>query len=114
TYNPFWPNSEILISELPMHSTVLPCRAFVNCMRLACCTWFDSRLNRLAVYVQQIQPSDPTEARRSRYAQYRGQVATLTFGLATVRGTVQSVREDNYCTPVRCLVPIAPKERRAG
>ena len=85
-------------------------------MRLRCCTdgLDSSSINRLAGYVQQIQTNDPTEARRSRYAQYRGQVATLTFGLATVRGTVQSVREDNSCTPVRWLVTIAPKERRAG
>ena len=75
--------------------------------------WLDSSsINRLAGYVQQIQTNDPTEARRSRYAQYRGQVATLTFGLATVRGMVQSVREDNSCTPVRWLVTIVPKERR--
>jgi len=94
-----------------MHSTVLPCRAFVNCMRLACCTWFDSSFNRLAGYVQQIQTSDPTEARRSRYAQYRGQVATLTFGVATVRGVVRSVKEDGSCTPVRWLVTIVSNER---
>ena len=56
--------------------------------------------------------NDPTEARRSRYAQYRGQVATLTFGLATVRGMVQSVKEDGSSSPVRWLVTIVPKERR--
>ena len=68
-------------------------------------------MNRLAGPVQQIQTNDPTEARRSRYAQYRGQVATLTFGLAT-SGVVQSVKEDNSCTPARWLVTIVPKERR--
>jgi hypothetical protein len=60
----------------------------------------------LADDVQQIETSDPIEARRSRYAQYRGQVATLTFGLATVRGTVRSVREDSSSVPVRWLVTI--------
>jgi hypothetical protein len=97
-----------------MHDTVLRCRTFVNCMRLLCCAYGldSSSMNGLAGYVQQIQTNDAAEARRSRYAQYRGQVATLTFGLATVRGMVQSVREDNSCTPVRWLVTIVPKERR--
>ncbi len=67
-------------------------------------------MNRSAGHVQQIQTSDPTEARRSRYAQYRGQVATLTFGPATVRGTVRSVKEDNSCTPVRWLVTIVSQK----
>jgi hypothetical protein len=61
--------------------------------------------------VQQIQTSDPVEARRSRYAQYRGQIATLTFGLATVRGRVQSVKEDDSSTPVRWLVTIDSHKR---
>jgi hypothetical protein len=62
--------------------------------------------------MQQIQTNDPTEARRSRYAQYRGQVATLTFGLATVRGMVRSVKEHGSCTPIRWVVTIVPQERR--
>jgi hypothetical protein len=62
--------------------------------------------------MQQIQTNDPTEARRSRYAQYRGQVATLTFGLATVRGMVRSVKEHGSGTPIRWVVTIVPQERR--
>ena len=61
--------------------------------------------------MQQIQTSDPVEARRSRYAQYRGQIATLTFGIETVRGRVQSVKEDDSSTPVRWLVTIASHKR---
>ncbi|UPK34079.1 hypothetical protein IVB18_38935 [Bradyrhizobium sp. 186] len=57
--------------------------------------------------MQQIETNDPTEARRCRYAQYRGQVATLTFGRATVRGMVRSVKEDSSCVPVRWLITIA-------
>jgi hypothetical protein len=52
------------------------------------------------------ETNDPTEARHSHYAQYRGQVATLTFGPATVRG-IRSVKEDSSCIPVRRLVTIA-------
>ena len=97
-----------------MHDSVLRCRAFVNCMRLARYTHChdSSFMNCLAGYVQQIQTNDRAEARRSRYAQYRGQVATLTFGLETVRGTVRSVKEDNSSSPVRWLVTIVSQERR--
>ena len=63
-------------------------------------------MNGLAGYVQQIETNDPTEARRSRYAQYRGQVVTLTFGSATVRGMVRSVKEDSSSIPVRWLVTV--------
>jgi|1186.fasta_scaffold119287_2 hypothetical protein len=67
-----------------------------------------SFMNGLAEHVQHIETNDPIEARRSRYAQYRGLVATLTFGRATVRGMVRSVKEDSSCTPVRWLITIAP------
>lgn len=56
--------------------------------------------------MQQIETYDPVEARRSRYAQYRGQVAKLTFGQSTVKGVVRSVREDSSSTPVRWLVTV--------
>jgi hypothetical protein len=61
---------------------------------------------RLADTMQQIETFDPVEARRSRYAQYRGQVAQLKFGQSTVKGVVQSVREDNSSTPVRWLITV--------
>ena len=64
-------------------------------------------MNRSAEHVHQIETNDPIEARRSRYAQYRGLVATLTFGRATVRGMVRSVKEDSSSTPVRWLITIA-------
>ncbi len=70
-------------------------------------------MSGLAGYVQQIETKDPIEARRSRYAQYRGLVATLTFGSATVRGMVQSVKQDSTCTPIRWLITIAPQQPRA-
>ncbi|QDW41399.1 hypothetical protein FFI89_032340 [Bradyrhizobium sp. KBS0727] len=59
--------------------------------------------------MQQIETYDPVEARRSRYAQYRGQVAKLTFGLSTVKGVVRSVREDSSSTPVRWLITVVPQ-----
>ena len=83
-------------------------RIFVNRMRLLFCTHGRDlcSMNGLAGYVHEIETNDPTEARRSRYAQYRGQVATLKFGPATVRGMVRSVKEDSSCIPVRWLVTI--------
>ena len=56
--------------------------------------------------MQQIETFDPVEARRSRYAQYRGQVAKLTFGQDPVKGVVRSVREDSSSTPVRWLITV--------
>jgi hypothetical protein len=61
---------------------------------------------RLANMMQQIETFDPVEARRSRYAQYRGQVAKLTFGQSIVKGVVRSVREDSSSTPVRWLITV--------
>ena len=68
-------------------------------------------MNGLAEHVQQIETksTNPIEARRSRYAQYRGQVATLTFGPATVKGVVRSVKEDKSSIPVRWLVTVVPQ-----
>ena len=61
---------------------------------------------RLADTMQQIETFDPVEARRSRNAQYRGQVTKLTFGLSTVKGMVRPVREDNSSKPVRWLITV--------
>lgn len=71
-------------------------------------------MNGLAGYVQQIETNDPIKARGSRYALYRGLVATLTFGCSTVRNMVRSVKEDNSCSPVRWLITIAPQKPRAN
>jgi hypothetical protein len=50
-------------------------------------------MNGLAGYVQQIETNDPIEAQRSRYAQYRGLVATLTFGCSTEQAWVDRLRK---------------------
>jgi hypothetical protein len=44
--------------------------------------------------MQTIETTDPIEARRARYAQYRGQKATLMLMGSTVTGVVRSVSED--------------------
>jgi hypothetical protein len=48
-----------------------------------------------------IEITDPKEARRCRYAQYRGEKATLMLNGLSVTGMVCSVREDNSNTPMR-------------
>jgi hypothetical protein len=48
--------------------------------------------------MQKIETTDPIEARRARYAQYRGQKATLMLMGSTVTGLVRSVNEDSSGT----------------
>jgi hypothetical protein len=47
-----------------------------------------------------IETTDPIEARRARYAQYRGYKATLTLMGLTVTGIVRSVNED-WSSPLK-------------
>jgi hypothetical protein len=56
--------------------------------------------------MQTIETTDPKEARRARYAQYRGQQATLTLMGSTVTGMVRSVIEDGSGTLKRWIVTV--------
>jgi hypothetical protein len=56
--------------------------------------------------MQTIETTDPIEARRARYAQYRGQKATLTLMGATVTGLVRSVNEDGSGLLRRWIVTV--------
>jgi hypothetical protein len=53
--------------------------------------------------------TDPVEARRCRYAQYRGEGATVMLRGVLVTGMVRSVREERSGTPVRWIVSVVPK-----
>jgi len=44
--------------------------------------------------MQTIETTNPLEARRARYAQYRGQKATLAIMGSTITGLVCAVKED--------------------
>jgi hypothetical protein len=57
--------------------------------------------------MQIIETTDPKEARRCRYAQYRRQKATLTLMGSTITGLVQSVMEDRSFSPTRWIVTVA-------
>jgi hypothetical protein len=57
-----------------------------------------------------IEITDPKEAQRCRYAQYRGEKATLMLNGLSVTGMVCSVREDNSSTPMRWIISVVPKQ----
>ena len=59
--------------------------------------------------MQTIEITDPLEARRCRYAQYRGERATLILNGLPVTGMVRSVKEDKSSTPTRWTVTVVPK-----
>jgi hypothetical protein len=56
-----------------------------------------------------IETTDPIEARRARYAQYRGQQATLTLMGLTVTGMVRSVNELGTGKLKRWIVTMSAK-----
>jgi hypothetical protein len=56
--------------------------------------------------MQTIEITDPTEARRCRYAQYRGEKATLMLNGSPVSGMVRSVKENRSGNPVRWTVTV--------
>jgi hypothetical protein len=53
-----------------------------------------------------IETTDPIEARRARYAQYRGREATLTLMGSTVTGMVRSVNEHGDGSLKRWIVTV--------
>jgi hypothetical protein len=57
-----------------------------------------------------IEITNPIEARRCRYAQYRGEKATLMLNGLPVTGMVRSVREDTSSTPMRWIVSVVHKQ----
>jgi hypothetical protein len=60
--------------------------------------------------MQTIETINPIEARRARYAQYRGQKARLTLMGSTVTGLVRSVMEDRSSRPTRWIVTVVAEQ----
>jgi hypothetical protein len=56
--------------------------------------------------MQTIEIADPTEARRGRYAQYRGEKAALILNGLPVSGMVRSVMEVKSSNPTRWIVSV--------
>jgi hypothetical protein len=60
--------------------------------------------------MQTIEITDPIEARRCRYAQYRGQKATVMLNGLRVAGMVRSVMEVKSSNPTRWIVSVVPNQ----
>jgi hypothetical protein len=59
--------------------------------------------------MQTIEIIDPLEARRCRYAQYRGEVATVMLNGSAVTGMIRSVKEDKSSPATRWTITVVPK-----
>jgi hypothetical protein len=64
--------------------------------------------------MQAIDITDPIEARRCRFAQYRGLKATVMLNGLPVTGTVRSVMEVKSSNPMRWTVTVIPKQGMAA
>ena len=60
--------------------------------------------------MQAIDITDPVEARRCRYAQYRGEKATVMLNGLPVTGMIRSVMEVKSSNPTRWIVSVIPKQ----
>ena len=60
--------------------------------------------------MQPIDITDPIEARRCRFAQYKGQKATVMLNGMPVTGMVRSVMEVKSSNPMRWTVTVVPKQ----
>jgi hypothetical protein len=60
--------------------------------------------------MQTIEITDPIEARRCRYAQYRGEKARLLLNGVPVTGMVHSVMEVKSSNHTRWIVSVVPKQ----
>jgi hypothetical protein len=60
--------------------------------------------------MQTIEIADPIEARRCRYAQYRGEKARLMLNGLPVTGMVRSVLEVASSSPTRWIVTVVAEQ----
>jgi hypothetical protein len=60
--------------------------------------------------MQSIEITDPKEARRCRFAQYRGEKATVMLNGLPVTGMVRSVKEHSSSNSTRWTVTVVPKQ----
>ena len=69
-----------------------------------------SRIATIGDAMQTIKITDPLEARRCRYAQYRGEKVRLILNGVPVTGMIRSVQEDKSCSSKRWTVTVIPKQ----
>jgi hypothetical protein len=60
--------------------------------------------------MQTFQITDPKVARRCRFAQLRGEKATVILDGLPVTGIVQSIKEDKSSFTPRWSITVAPKQ----
>lgn len=58
--------------------------------------------------MQTLELANPVEARRCRFAQYRGVPAELTLNGSRFFGMVRSIHEDRSTSPSRWIVTVVP------
>jgi hypothetical protein len=73
-----------------------------------------SRTATIGDVMQIIEITDPLEARRCRYAQYRGEKATVMLNGLPVTGMVRSVMEVKSSNPTRWAVTVVPQQSIAA
>jgi hypothetical protein len=64
--------------------------------------------------MQRIDITDPIEAQRCRFAQYRGQKATVMLNGLPVTGMIRSVMEVKSSNPMRWTVTVVSKQAMAA
>jgi hypothetical protein len=64
--------------------------------------------------MQTIEITDSIEARRCRYAQYRGETATLILNGRPVTGMVRSIKEVESSKPARWIVSVIQQQDKAA
>jgi DNA transposition AAA+ family ATPase len=61
-----------------------------------------------------LETTDPKLARRCRYAQHRGQKATVTISGALVTGLVHAVMQVKASNPTRWIITVTAKQGNAA
>jgi hypothetical protein len=64
--------------------------------------------------MQAIEITDPIEARRCRFPQYRAQTATVMLNRMRVTGMIRSVMEVKSSNPMRWTVTVVSKQGMAA
>jgi hypothetical protein len=73
-----------------------------------------SRTATIGDVMQIIEITDPLDARRCRYAQYRGEKVRMILHGVPVTGTIRSIKEDQSSSPTRWTVTVVPKQGTAA
>jgi hypothetical protein len=71
--------------------------------------WYPAVIRSSAIIgkaLQAIETTDPIEARRARFAQYRGGKARFTLMGSTITGIVRSVMEVRSSAPKRWIITV--------